>query len=227
MNGPGPARYREGHRDGDLATAPKAPLMQNSWRRSRRSTWITIMTSTEPNAKNQHYVWQHYLNGWAAEVSFCCYRHKDKSFSRRSPRSSQAKPISTRRSSSRRRRSFLEDFISKATDERLRELNCDYVKLTQLTFKLRAQLKGANLLPEVGAVLEDNCVGRNGTWANAITPGSKTNPRTFWTRSAAKAMPSTKARCGASISSTSCHSSISGPPRCGKGSANPQLCAGT
>ncbi len=25
------------------------------------------MVSTEPNAKNQHYVWQHYLNAWAAE----------------------------------------------------------------------------------------------------------------------------------------------------------------
>jgi hypothetical protein len=40
-------------------------------------------------------------------------------------------------------------------DERLRELNRDYIKLTQLTFKLRAQLTGANLLPEVRAVLEE------------------------------------------------------------------------
>jgi hypothetical protein len=36
------------------------------------------MTYTESNAKNQHYVWQHYLSAWATGGTFCCYRQKDK-----------------------------------------------------------------------------------------------------------------------------------------------------
>ena len=114
------------------------------------------MTNTEPNAKNQHYVWQHYLNGWAAEGSFCCYRHKDKKLFPTQPKvvASQTYFYETQQLTGADEK-FLEDFISKATDERLRELNRDYVKLTQLPFKLRAQIKGANLLPEVRAVLEE------------------------------------------------------------------------
>jgi len=35
------------------------------------------MVRAETNAKNQHYVWQHYLNAWATDGTFCCYRQKD------------------------------------------------------------------------------------------------------------------------------------------------------
>ncbi len=114
------------------------------------------MVSTEPNAKNQHYVWQHYLNAWAAEGTFFCYRQKDKKLFLTQPKvvASQSYFYETQRLTDADKK-FLEDFISKATDERLRELNRDYVKLTQLSFELRAQLENANLPPKVRAALEE------------------------------------------------------------------------
>ena len=42
---------------------------------------------TAPNSKNQHYVWQHYLNAWAAEGTFCCFRHKDRHLFTTQPKS--------------------------------------------------------------------------------------------------------------------------------------------
>jgi hypothetical protein len=42
--------------------------------------------STAPNTKNQHYVWQHYLNAWVADGTFCCYRQKDKKLFRTRPK---------------------------------------------------------------------------------------------------------------------------------------------
>ena len=114
------------------------------------------MVSTEPNAKNQHYVWQYYLNAWAVEGTFFCYRQKDKKLFPTQPKAvaSQTYFYETQQLTDADKR-FLEDFISKATDERLRALNRDYVKLTQLSFELRAQLKNANLPPEVRAALEE------------------------------------------------------------------------
>jgi len=114
------------------------------------------MASAEPNAKNQHYVWQYYLNAWVAEGKFCCYRQKDRKLF-----STQPKVVASEtyfyemQQLTDADQKFLEDFISRATDERLRELNRDYVKLTQLSFKLRSQLKGANLLPEVRRALAE------------------------------------------------------------------------
>jgi len=114
------------------------------------------MTNTEPNAKNQHYVWQHYLSAWATEGTFCCYRQKDKKLFPTQPKAvaSQTYFYETQRLTDADKK-FLEDFISKATDECLRALNRDYVRLTQLSFALRAQLKNANLPPEARAALEE------------------------------------------------------------------------
>jgi hypothetical protein len=50
---------------------------------------------------------------------------------------------------------FLDDFISRATDAPLREVNREYVKLTQYSFELRKRLKKADLLPQVRAALEE------------------------------------------------------------------------
>jgi hypothetical protein len=114
------------------------------------------MASTEPNAKNQHYVWRHYLNAWAAEGTFFCYRQKNKKLFPTQPKAvaSQTFFYETQQLTDADKK-FLEDFISKATDERLRALNRDYVKLTQLSFELRAQLKDTNLQPEVRSYLEE------------------------------------------------------------------------
>ncbi len=53
-----------------------------------------------------------------------------------------------------RNKQFLENLIARATEERLRDLNRDYVKLTQISFDLRERLKSADLFPEVKTALE-------------------------------------------------------------------------
>lgn len=114
------------------------------------------MVSTEPNAKNQHYVWRNYLNAWAAGGTFCCYRQKDKKLFPTQPKAvaSETYFYETQQLSDYDIK-FLGDFISRATDIRLRELNREYVEMTQLTFKLRERLKSTDLLPEVRTALEE------------------------------------------------------------------------
>ena len=117
---------------------------------------IFVMASTEPNAKNQHYVWQHYLNAWAAEGTFCCYRQKDKKLFPTQPKvvASETYFYETQRLTDADKK-FLEDFIGRASDERLRALNRDYVKMTQLSFHLRERLSAAYLLPAARTGLEN------------------------------------------------------------------------
>jgi hypothetical protein len=112
--------------------------------------------STAPNTKNQHYVWQHYLNAWVADGTFCCYRQKDKKLFRTRPKvvASETYFYETQQLTAADRK-FLKDFICRATDERLRELNRDYVKLIQLSFDLHERQKRSNLLPDVRAALEE------------------------------------------------------------------------
>jgi hypothetical protein len=117
--------------------------------------WNLIVSITH-NSKNQHYVWQHYLNAWAADGTFCCYRHKDKKLFPTQPKvvANETYFYEIYRLTAGDKK-FLEDFISRATDERLRELNRDYINMTQLSFEMREHLKSADLLPEVRAALED------------------------------------------------------------------------
>ncbi len=109
-----------------------------------------------PNAKNQHYVWQHYLNAWTVDGTFCCYRQRDKKLFATQPKvvASESYFYEVQQLTDADNK-FLEDVISQAADEHLRELNRNYVKLTQLPFVIRAQLKAANLPPEVRAALEE------------------------------------------------------------------------
>jgi hypothetical protein len=114
------------------------------------------MVRTKPNSKNQHYVWRHYLAAWAIDGTFCCYRQKDRKLF-----STQPKTIASEtyfyeiQQLTDGNMQFLEDFISRATDGRLRELNRDYVKQTQLSFNLRERLKRTGLLPEARTALEE------------------------------------------------------------------------
>lgn len=113
------------------------------------------MFAPEPNSKNQHYVWQHYLNAWAAEQTFCCYRQKDRMLIQTQPKSvasqtyfyeaQELTPADWK---------YLEAFIGQATDSPLRKLNREYVELTQIPFKMRAALAKANLPPEARAAME-------------------------------------------------------------------------
>lgn len=112
--------------------------------------------ATEHNAKNQHYVWQHYLKAWAPSGQFWCYRQKDRKFFNPTPEVvANERYFYETQQLTDADKSFLEDFISRATDEGLRKLNRDYVKLTQLSFEIRAQLKDASLPAEVRIDLEE------------------------------------------------------------------------
>jgi Protein of unknown function (DUF4238) len=110
----------------------------------------------EPNAKNQHYVWRHYLDAWAAEDTFCCYFQKNEKLLPTQPKAvaSQTYFYEIRQLTDADKK-FLDEVISKATDERLRDLNRNYVKLTQLSFDLRAQLRDESLRSEVRGGLEE------------------------------------------------------------------------
>lgn len=110
----------------------------------------------EQNTKRQHYVWRHYLDAWAADGTFCCYRQKDNKLFPTLPKeiASETYFYETQKLTSGDMQ-FLDDFIARATDERLRELNRDYVKLNQLTFDLRERLTRKGLTPEVRDAMEE------------------------------------------------------------------------
>lgn len=111
--------------------------------------------SASPNVKNQHYVWRHYLNAWAAAGTFCCYRHKDKQFLATQPKSvaSETYFYETHQLTAGDLE-FLESIISRATDKQLQELNRDYVKLSQRSFQLSSRLKDAKLPEPARAALD-------------------------------------------------------------------------
>jgi hypothetical protein len=167
------------------------------------------MINTEPNAKNQHYVWQHYLSAWAAEGTFCCYRQNDRKLFLTRPKAiaSQSYFYQTQQLTDADKE-FLEDFISKASDERLRALNRDYVKLTQLSF-VRSLRTPISLATHV-LLLKNNCAGLRGISASVITQGSRTNARTSLIRFVARVTPSITTTCSARISFTSSCSSTFG-----------------
>lgn len=113
------------------------------------------MATAQQNSKNQHYVWQHYLSAWAAEGSFCCYRQKDKHLFPTQPKSVASETYfyqATKLTDGDLK--WLDDFIGRANDERLRELNRDYVKLNQLSFRLREKLSALELHPDARAQIE-------------------------------------------------------------------------
>lgn len=114
-----------------------------------------LMQNVSPNVKNQHYVWRHHLDAWAANGTFCCYRHKDNRLFRTQPKSvaSETYFYQTHRLTAGDRE-FLEYIIGKASDEQLRELNRNYVKLSQLCFDLGERLKTADLPNEARATIE-------------------------------------------------------------------------
>ena len=57
---------------------------------------------------------------------------------------------------------FLEDTIKRGGDERLRELNRDYVKMTQLPFKLRKLIAGGSMSSNQRDRLEAELRSTNG-----------------------------------------------------------------
>jgi hypothetical protein len=136
--------------------------------------------TAQQNSKNQHYVWQHYLNAWAVEATFFCYRQKDKHLFQTLPKSVasetyfyEAKKLTDGDLK------WLDDFISRATDERLQELNRDYIKLNQLSFRLREKLKTLEPRPEYRAQLEEDLRWAEKTLAKNTIPTSKIKTKTY------------------------------------------------
>jgi hypothetical protein len=175
--------------------------------------------SANPNMKNQHYVWGHYLNAWAAVGTFCCYRHKDRQFLATQPKSVASETyFYEAHQLTAGDLAFLESFISQATDKDLQEVDRDYVKLSQQSFKLRERLKTRPYLNPYALPSNGSYAGPSGTLANAFIPALRTNPRTSLIGCATKMTISTARNSGAMTSITSYRCNISARAGCAKGS---------
>jgi hypothetical protein len=108
------------------------------------------------STKNQHYVWRYYLQAWAVGGNFVCYRRKERKLFPTQPKAiaSQTYFYQIERLTTDDM-AFLTDFINKATDHNLRNLNHEYVRLTQLTFRLFDRLKTAAVPPHMRTALND------------------------------------------------------------------------
>jgi hypothetical protein len=114
------------------------------------------VTATTPNTKNQHYVWRHYLAAWAKSGTFFCFRHKDQKLFPTQPKAVASETyFYEARQLTAADMEYLEIFISGMKDERLRELNRDYLKLTQRSFEMREHLKRTDLIERVRVALDE------------------------------------------------------------------------
>lgn len=104
---------------------------------------------------NQHYVWQYYLRSWGIPEQIWCKRMDV----------TEPFPTATRNVGSQRffyeleelapeDLAYVEQIISKSSDERLRELNRGWVRNFQSTFVLRRHLEDRNLSTDLRQKLE-------------------------------------------------------------------------
>src|SRR6266480_2283573 len=109
-----------------------------------------MIVSAAQNSKNQHYVWRHYLGAWSETGTFCCFRHRDRKLFQTQPKAvaSETYFYEAQRFTNGDRE-YLEIFISSMKDERLRKLNRDYLKLTQLSLEMRERLRLTDLIEPV------------------------------------------------------------------------------
>jgi Protein of unknown function (DUF4238) len=105
--------------------------------------------------KNQHYVWRHYLDAWAKTGSFCCYSQLNNKVFPANPKGIanetyfyEIHKLTAEDSA------FLEAYIACAPDQRLRDLNREFLKLTQRSFDLRDQLQHVQLRREAKDAIE-------------------------------------------------------------------------
>lgn len=117
--------------------------------------FVKIVGPTVSYTKNQHYVWRHYLDAWAEAGSFWCYRQRDKKLFPTKPKAVASETYFYEiHKFSEEDIAFLEAFINRASDKRLRDLNLDFLRLKQLSFELRERLQYANLPQEAEVALE-------------------------------------------------------------------------
>jgi len=99
-----------------------------------------------PNAKNQHYVWRHYLDAWTVRGTFWCYRHKDTRLFQTTPKSvANENYFYKAHKLTPGDVAFLEAVINQGSDERLREINRNFIQYSQATFRMRDWLRDTNL----------------------------------------------------------------------------------
>jgi Protein of unknown function (DUF4238) len=107
------------------------------------------MKSCIKNAKNQHYVWRHYLDAWAAGGTFCCYRQADGKLFLTKPKAVGSQTYFYEyHELTKGDLAFLQAFIGRATDERLRQLHWKYVGQTQVPFRIKRWLADGVSLPD-------------------------------------------------------------------------------
>lgn len=113
------------------------------------------MAQTDKNTKNQHHVWRHYLDSWAAEGTFCFYRQRDKQLISTQPKSVASETYFYRMPKlSEADRAFLKAYIDMSPVGHLRKMNHEFVELTQLPFTLRDRLRGADISPPTREAME-------------------------------------------------------------------------
>lgn len=105
--------------------------------------------------KNQHYVWRHYLDAWAQAGSFWCYRQQTRKLFPTKPKAvgNETYFYEIHKLTSGDI-AFLEFFIDRAADQRLRDLNREFLRLSQRSFQIREQLQHADLPSEAKVALK-------------------------------------------------------------------------
>jgi hypothetical protein len=105
--------------------------------------------------KNQHYVWRHYLDAWAEAGSFWCYRQQTRKFFPTNPKAVADETYFYEiQKLTAEDIAFLEAFIERAAEPRLRALNREFIRLNQRSFHLCERLQNANLPLEAKVALE-------------------------------------------------------------------------
>jgi Protein of unknown function (DUF4238) len=94
-----------------------------------------------PTPKNQHYVWQHYLEAWVVGGKIACYRQRDRKPLRTNPKNIASESYFYRVYDLNDHESaYLEAVIASRPNKWAQETHRNFLKLFQLTGKLRAFL---------------------------------------------------------------------------------------
>lgn len=112
------------------------------------------MVNTQ-NTKNQHYVWRHYLQAWASDRFYCYRQSEEKLFLTKPKEIAREKYFYETQELTAGDLAFLREFINRATDDGLRELNRGYVEMTQLTFMLRRRLEDTEMSSDQRSEIEN------------------------------------------------------------------------
>lgn len=104
--------------------------------------------------KQQHHVFEYYLKAWAESHSFCCYSKDNNNRFSTNPENVGKKRLFYQLKRLTTEDLQFIDLMIGPMDDRLRRINSDFVRLTQLPFKLEDSLDDPTLSPEHKQELE-------------------------------------------------------------------------